>query len=112
MRGDKADPVTRGHACIKGLTAPKAHYSPNRILRPLKRQPDGSFAPISLDSALDEIAARRCQTKGSYKSDYSNTATRPGFGWARRLVDAILDQEQPKTNVVIAYVTYAVVRID
>ena len=58
VRGDKSNPVTRGYACIKGLTAHQAHYSPDRILRPLKRQPDGSFAPIALDSALDEIADR------------------------------------------------------
>ena len=32
------------------------HRRGDRILRPLKRQPDGSFAPISLDLALDEIA--------------------------------------------------------
>ena len=57
-RGDKANPVTRGYACIKGLTAHQAHYSPDRILHPLKRQPDGGFATIALDAALDEIAAR------------------------------------------------------
>lgn len=56
-RGDKVNPVTRGYACIKGLTAHEAHYSPERILRPLKRQPGGDFVPISLDRALDEIAA-------------------------------------------------------
>ena len=56
-RGDKANPVTRGYACIKGLTLAEAHSSPDRILRPLKRLPDGGFAPIALATALDEIAA-------------------------------------------------------
>ena len=56
-RGDRGNPVTRGYACIKGLTLAEAHDSPDRILRPLKRQPDGGFAPIALAAALDEIAA-------------------------------------------------------
>lgn len=56
-RGDKANPVTRGYACIKGLTLAEAHSSPDRIVRPLKRRPDGRFEPIALTTALDEIAA-------------------------------------------------------
>lgn len=56
--GDRANPVTRGYACRKGLTAHEAHYSPDRILRPLKRLADGSFAPVALETALDEIAAK------------------------------------------------------
>ncbi len=57
-RGDKDNPVTRGYACIKGLHLHDAHNSPERILHPLKRQPDGSFARITLDQALEEIAHR------------------------------------------------------
>lgn len=56
--GERANPVTRGYACIKGLNLHEAHYSPNRLLRPLKRNADGDFAPIALDRALDEIAAK------------------------------------------------------
>jgi len=58
VRGDKANPLTQGYACIKGLTAHEAQYSPERILHPLKRRPDGTFERISLEQALDEIAAR------------------------------------------------------
>ena len=57
-RGDRNNPVTQGYACIKGLNLHEAHYSPERLLRPLKRAADGSFASIPLDQALDEIAAR------------------------------------------------------
>lgn len=56
-RGDKANPVTRGYACIKGLTLAEAHASPDRILHPLKRGRDGAFARIDMATALDEIAA-------------------------------------------------------
>jgi anaerobic selenocysteine-containing dehydrogenase len=56
-RGDKSNPLTRGYACIKGLHLHDAHNCSERLLHPLKRQPDGGFAPIALERALDEIAA-------------------------------------------------------
>src|SRR5262249_40433680 len=58
IRADREDPHTLGYACFKGLQAVEAHNSPERITRPLKRMADGSFAPISLEQALDEIAAK------------------------------------------------------
>lgn len=58
VRGDHDHPLTQGYACSKGLQAPEVHNSPARLLAPLKRQDDGSFAPIPLEQALDEIAQR------------------------------------------------------
>jgi anaerobic selenocysteine-containing dehydrogenase len=58
VRGDKTNPVTQGYACIKGLYAHEAIYSPQRILHPLKRRADGSFERIELERALDEIASQ------------------------------------------------------
>lgn len=58
IRGDQDDPQTLGFACYKGMKATESHNSPDRILHPLKRQPDGSFAQIELEQALDEIAQR------------------------------------------------------
>jgi anaerobic selenocysteine-containing dehydrogenase len=58
IRGKKDSPLSRGYACIKGLQAPEAHHGPQRLLHPLKRMADGSFARIPLDEALDEIAAK------------------------------------------------------
>jgi anaerobic selenocysteine-containing dehydrogenase len=55
-RGDRDNPVTRGYACIKGTHLHEAQNSPDRLLHPLKRQADGSFVPIALDTALAEIA--------------------------------------------------------
>ena len=56
VRGDSDDPSTLGYACFKGLNAPEMHNSPDRVLEPMKRMPDGSFAPIELEQALDEIS--------------------------------------------------------
>ena len=58
VRGDRDHPLSHGYMCPRGLASPEAHNSPQRILRPLKRQPDGSFAEIPLEQALDEIAAK------------------------------------------------------
>jgi anaerobic selenocysteine-containing dehydrogenase len=58
IRADRDDPQTLGFACFKGLQAVEAHNGPARLLHPLKRQPDGSFARIPLEQALDEIAAK------------------------------------------------------
>jgi anaerobic selenocysteine-containing dehydrogenase len=58
IRGDQDDPQTLGYACFKGLNAPEAHASPERILAPMKRGADGRFDPIPLEQALDEIAAK------------------------------------------------------
>jgi anaerobic selenocysteine-containing dehydrogenase len=58
IRGDKDHPASSGYVCVKGLQAPNAHNGPQRLLNPLKRMPDGSFQPIGLEQALDEIANR------------------------------------------------------
>jgi len=58
IRGDPDQPMNKGYACFKGLQAEEAHHGPARLLKPLKRQANGSFAPISLEQAFDEIAER------------------------------------------------------
>ncbi|MEZ4280807.1 MAG: molybdopterin-dependent oxidoreductase [Myxococcota bacterium] len=58
IRGDRDDPQTLGYACFKGLSAPEAHASAERILAPMKRMPDGRYEEIPASQALDEIAAK------------------------------------------------------
>ena len=58
VKGDKENPLSRGYVCFKGLQAEEAHHGPQRLLRPLKRQADGSFTEIGSEQALDEIADR------------------------------------------------------
>ncbi len=52
--------------CLKGLAYVERQHSPDRILHPLRRQPDGSFERISWDSALDEIASRLKKTRDKH----------------------------------------------
>lgn len=61
IRGDKAHPLSRGYACIKGLNAHNAMHSADRILNPLKRNRAGGWDIISFEQALDEIAAKMAQ---------------------------------------------------
>ncbi len=49
--------------CIKGLSYLEREYSSERIIYPLQRQPDGSFSRISMDLALDIIAARLAEAR-------------------------------------------------
>jgi len=58
IRGDRAHPFSRGYACPRGLQLPEMMNSSDRLLRPMKRNDSGSFSPISLEQALDEIAIR------------------------------------------------------
>ena len=53
--GDKAQPMSRGYACAKGLQAEENLHGPDRLLHPLRRSADG-FGKITLDAAFDEIA--------------------------------------------------------
>lgn len=60
--GDRDDPHSLGYICSKGAAAPQAHMHESRLLHPMKRMADGSFRPIPLDDALDEIAHRLSTT--------------------------------------------------
>ncbi len=56
IQGDRDDPQTLGFICSKGTDAVDSHNSDQRILRPLKRMADGTFAPVPLEQALAEIS--------------------------------------------------------
>lgn len=55
--GDDENPVYHGYTCSKGRAHVGLYDHPKRLLQPTKRLPDGSRIEISLDRALDEIAA-------------------------------------------------------
>ncbi|GAA1838547.1 molybdopterin-dependent oxidoreductase [Pseudonocardia ailaonensis] len=58
ISGDRTNPLYRGYTCVKGRTQGARYAHPERLLRSLKRMPDGGFAPISTDEAIGEIADR------------------------------------------------------
>lgn len=60
--------VSRGYACIKGLTAHEFRDSPDRITQPLKRV-DGGYKPIPWQQALTEIGAKLRDLKQQHGAD-------------------------------------------
>ncbi|MCU1459617.1 MAG: Nitrate reductase [Actinomycetia bacterium] len=56
--GDRASDNYRGYSCSKGRGLPDLHNRADRLLQSQKRQPDGSYAPVDVDVAIDEIAEK------------------------------------------------------
>lgn len=58
IAADRQSPWYGGYTCPKGRAQHNAHYSPDRILHPQKRMPDGSYQSIPMQQAIDEISER------------------------------------------------------
>ena len=61
VEGNYAAPLYGGFICPKGRALPAMHNDPNRLTHSLKRQPDGSYQPISSAQAVEEISAKVAQ---------------------------------------------------
>lgn len=57
IRGDEADPLSRGHICPKAVALQDLHEDPDRLRRPLKRLGE-TWREVGWDEALDEVADR------------------------------------------------------
>jgi anaerobic selenocysteine-containing dehydrogenase len=63
------EPTNRATAegpCLKGLSYVERVHSPDRIVHPLRRQPDGTFVQVSWEAALDEISQQLSRVRGEY----------------------------------------------
>jgi anaerobic selenocysteine-containing dehydrogenase len=62
IKGDKADPLSRGHICPKAVALKDLHSDPDRLRNPVKRVRSDSgedqWQAISWDEALDTTATR------------------------------------------------------
>ncbi len=57
IRGDEADPLSRGYICPKAVALKDVHNDPDRLRRPLRRTATG-WQEIGWDEALDLAAER------------------------------------------------------
>ena len=57
IRGDQADPFSRGHICPKAIALKDIHEDPDRLRAPLVRQGD-TWHAIAWDDAFDLVALR------------------------------------------------------
>ena len=58
LRPDPDHPASRGFACSKGVQFHNVVTDPDRVLYPMRRLPDGTFARASWREAFDDIGAR------------------------------------------------------
>ena len=58
IRGDADDVFSHGFLCPKGVSLKELHEDPDRLRRPMRKQADGTFAPVSWDDAFAEIEER------------------------------------------------------
>lgn len=59
IRGNAADPLSRGYICPKGVSLADVYDDPDRLRRPVRRVgegPDAEWVEISWDEALDRVA--------------------------------------------------------
>ncbi len=56
IRGDKADPFSRGHICPKATALADIYHDPDRLRQPVRRTAAG-WEPISWDEAFDEVVS-------------------------------------------------------
>ena len=95
VTGFEAHPQARGRTCAKGRAAVEYIYHPDRLLTPLKKQPDGTFSEISYDQAMDEIAGKIDDIKKRYGARAMGVWTGEGIGffqqeeYARRFIHAL-----------------------
>ncbi|MFA5939940.1 MAG: molybdopterin oxidoreductase family protein [Sinimarinibacterium sp.] len=57
IKGDAADPLSRGHICPKAVALQDIHEDPDRLRKPQKRVGD-SWMEVSWEEAFDDIADR------------------------------------------------------
>ncbi len=65
IRGNQADPLSRGYICPKGVSLADVHADPDRLRRPLRRVGEGDDATweeLDWDEAFDLVADRLAAT--------------------------------------------------
>jgi nitrate reductase (cytochrome) len=67
-RGDPDSPAGRGLACVKGYHAVQALYGRDRLTRAMVRR-NGTLVTVSLEDALDAVAARLRATVQAHGAD-------------------------------------------
>lgn len=70
IRGDKRDPLSRGHICPKAVALKDLHEDPDRLRRPVKRVTNAGgetrWEEISWNEALDTVARKLVDAREQY----------------------------------------------
>src|SRR5690348_5174788 len=68
VRGDDADPFSRGYICPKATALADLHHDPDRLRRPLIRE-GASWRELGWDEALDLVASRLREIRSRHGRD-------------------------------------------
>lgn len=68
IRGDKEDPLSRGHICPKAMALKDVHEDPDRLRTPQRRIGD-RWQSVPWEEALDEVALRIGEIQDRYGRD-------------------------------------------
>jgi anaerobic selenocysteine-containing dehydrogenase len=68
IRGDDADPFSRGHICPKAMALADLHHDPDRLRTPLLRQGE-RFVSIGWEQAFDEVTANLKRVQRTHGRD-------------------------------------------
>ena len=69
LRGDEADPLSRGHICPKAFALQDVHEDPDRLRRPVRRTADGGWREVSWDEAIEFAASRLTAVQREHGDD-------------------------------------------
>ncbi|MDX2416485.1 MAG: molybdopterin-dependent oxidoreductase [Xanthomonadales bacterium] len=68
IRGDKLDPVSKGHICPKAVALQDIYNDPDRLRRPIRKTADG-WQEISWPEAYDEVTSELKRIQSQYGND-------------------------------------------
>ena len=68
VRGDKADPLSRGFLCPKGASLASLHHDPDRLSEPRIRR-DGELVTVTWAEAFDEVAHQFEEVRSRHGAD-------------------------------------------
>ncbi|MBJ7359145.1 molybdopterin-dependent oxidoreductase [Nocardioides sp.] len=72
IRGNEADPLSRGYICPKGVSMADVYDDPDRLRHPIRRVgdgPDATWEELGWDEALDLVADRLVATAKAHGPD-------------------------------------------
>lgn len=69
IRGDRDDPLSRGHICPKATALTDLHADPDRLRTPVRRTADGGWEAISWKDATTLVAERISATQRDHGRD-------------------------------------------
>jgi anaerobic selenocysteine-containing dehydrogenase len=68
VRGDEADPFSKGYICPKGTALGDLHHDPDRLQRPVVRD-GGTWRPVEWEAAFDLVATRLREVRDAHGKD-------------------------------------------